>query len=366
MLDLKALLQSMVAQGASDLHLKVGCPPILRLNAELLNVSGPALAAGEVERLVRDMMSDAQWAAFQSKGELDFAYLLDGGAERFRTNIFRQRGLYGAVMRHVKTRVPDFHELGLPPILERIALARRGIVIVSGATGCGKSTTLAAIINYMNARVRRHIVTVEDPIEYLHQNDKSVIDQREVGIDTRSFAAALRHVMRQDPDVIMVGEMRDRESFMAVLGAADVGRLVFGTLHAPEAAQVVLRMMDFFPAGEREGARLQFAANMEAVICQRLLPRRDGRGLIPAVEILLGTSLARKFIRENKIEKLAAAIQDGRDQGMQTFNHSLAELAKGSLITEETALAHSTNPEGLKMNLRGIFLDESRKILGDD
>jgi twitching motility protein PilT len=365
MIVLKELLQEVAARGASDIHFKAGCPPILRLNTRLVDMEAAALTQAEVERIARSLVSEKQWESFQSRGELDIAYLSEG-VGRFRTNVFRQRGMVGVVMRHVKTRIPDFQELGLPAILEKITLAERGIIIVSGVTGCGKSTTLASMVNFINANARRHILTVEDPIEYIYSDDRSVIDQREVGIDTRTFTAALRFVMRQDPDVIMVGEMRDRESFAAVLSAADVGRLVMTTLHSPDAAQVMLRVMDFFPASDRDQVRVQLAANLVAVICQRLLPRRAGEGMVPAVEIMLGTPTVRKFIRENKLEKLTDAIQDGRDEGMQTFNQSLVELVRASVVTEQAAMDYSPNQESLKMNLQGIYLDESRKILGSD
>ncbi len=363
MIVLEDLLRQVVERGASDIHFKVGCPPIMRLNTKLIDMEGARLTKADVEQVGRSLAGDKQWESFQARGELDFAYLSEGGG-RFRTNIFRQRGMVGVVLRHVKTRIPDFKELGLPPILEKIALADRGIVIISGATGCGKSTTLASMINFINVTVRRHIITIEDPIEYIHSDVKSVIDQREVGIDTRTFATALRFIMRQDPDVIMVGEMRDRESFSALLYAADVGRLAMTTLHSQDAAQAMLRVMDFFPANERDQVRVQFAANLVAVVCLRLLPRHDREGMVPAVEVMLGTPSVRKFIRENKFEKLSDAIQDGRDEGMQTLNQSLVGLVKASIVTEQDAMNHSPNRESLKMNLQGIYLDESRKILG--
>jgi len=363
MIVLEDLLRQVVDRGGSDVHLKVGCRPILRLNTGLVDMEGDVLTEAEVERIARSLVSEKQWDIFQKRGDLDVAYLSDG-IGRFRTNIFRQRGMVGVVMRHVRTRIPDFKALGLPPVLEKIALSDRGIIIVSGATGCGKSTTLASMIDFINRNVRRHIVAIEDPIEYIHSDNRSVIDQREVGMDTRTFEAALRYVMREDPDIIMVGEMRDRESFAAVLAAADVGRLVMTTLHSPDAAQAMLRVMDFFPSSDRDQVRVQLAANLVAVICQRLLPRSDGQGMVPAVEIMLGSPTVRNFIRENKIDKLADAIRDGREEGMQTFNQSLVELVKSSVVEEQTAMDHSPNRESLKMNLQGIYLDESRKILG--
>ncbi len=363
MIDLKRLLQQVVDKEASDLHLKAGCPPIMRLQSKLVNMDDKAISGAEMEELAQSILSNERWASLERRGEVDFAYLIEG-VGRFRTNIFRQRGLIGIVMRYVKTRIPSFQELGLPTILEKISLLERGIVIVTGATGSGKSTTLASMINFINSKVRRNIITVEDPIEYIYEDKKSVVNQREVGIDTRSFAAALRLIMRQDPDVIMVGEVRDRESFKAVLAAAEVGHLVFCTLHSPDAAQVVNRIIDFFPVNEREEAKMQLAVNLEAAICQRLLRRADGKGLVPAVEIMLGTPTVRKFIRGSETDKLPDAIQDGMDEGMQTFNQHMVELVKSSIISEEEALAKASNPEALKMNLQGIYLDESRKIIG--
>jgi pilus retraction protein PilT len=236
---------------------------------------------------------------------------------------------------------------------------------VSGSTGCGKSTTQAALIDYINTHKSRNIVTIEDPIEFLHKDKKSIVNQRELGIDTRSFTSALRMIMRQDPDVIMIGEMRERESFTAMLAAAEVGRFVVSTSHSPDAAQVVLRMLDFFSPGERDQARFQLAANLVAVICQRLLRRADRKGMVPAVEILRGTPVVRRLVRENKLEKLPDAIAAGGEEGMQSFNGHLVELVKAGIVSEDEALKGSTNPDALKMNLQGIYLNESHGILGD-
>lgn len=365
MIDLKALLKIVVEKEASDLHLKVGKPPIIRLKTNLIDLDHRPLKSSEVEELARSMMADGQWEAFQRRGEIDYAYI-EEEVGRFRTNVFRQCGLVGIVMRYVKAKIPTFEELHLPPVLKEISLADKGIVIVSGATGCGKSTTLAAMVGFINKMRRRNIVTIEDPIEFLHSDEQSIISQREVGIDTRSFASALKVVLRQDPDIVMVGEMRDRDSFAAGLSAAETGHLVLSTSHSPDAAQVIVRIMEFFSPDERNLARFQLASNLVAIICQRLLRRADADGLVPAVEIMRGSPTVQKLIRENKIHKLRDAIRDGRDEGMQTFNQHLVKLVQNSFVTEEEALANSSNPEALKMNLQGIFLDESRQILGTE
>jgi pilus retraction protein PilT len=239
----------------------------------------------------------------------------------------------------------------------------RGIILLTGTTSCGKSTTLAAMIHHININRKKHIISVEDPIEYLHTDDLSIINQREVGIDTESFHVALKHVMRQDPDVILVGEMRDAQSFMAALAASDTGHLVFSTLHTTNASQVVGRILDFFQQHEREQIRLQLSMNLRAAVSQRLVPLASGKGVVPAVEILVNNLTVQKLIYENKVEKLPAAIETGTDDGMQTFNQSLLKLYNEKLITREVALEYSSNPEALQMNMQGIFLDESRRIL---
>jgi twitching motility protein PilT len=265
-------------------------------------------------------------------------------------------------MRFVKAQIPSFAELHLPDQLAKIATAERGIVLVTGATGCGKSSTLAAMLEHINLHEKCHVITLEDPIEFVFEDKNSVIEQREVGLDTLSFERALVHVMRQDPDVIMIGEMRDSQSFMAALAAADTGHLVFSTLHTTNAYSVIGRVLDFFPAHERDQLRRQIATNLQAVICQRLVPAIQG-GVVPAVEIMINTPMVRKLIEENRLDKLSAAVETGTEDGMQTFNQALYKLVKAKMITEEEALAKATNPDALRMNFRGIFLDESRRIL---
>ncbi len=362
MIDVKALLSDMVLRKASDVHLKVGSVPIFRIDSYLQPTDYDPLSAEETEKIANEIMSAYHRERFQAHNEVDFAYEAEG-LGRFRTNIFRQRGVVGIVMRMVKMNIPSFEELGLPPILKRIALSERGIILTTGTTSCGKTTTTAAMIDYINQNKRMHILSVEDPIEYLHRDKKSIINQREVGIDTESFHAALRRVMRQDPDVIVIGEMRDSESFMAALSSADTGHLVFSTLHTTDTSQAVGRILEFFPLEERDQIRQQLSANLRAVICQRLVPRASGEGVVPAVEILTNNLTIQKLIHENKLLKLPAAVETGRDDGMQSFNQSLLELYNKKLITKEDALTHATNPDALKMNMQGIFLDEARRIL---
>ncbi|MBU0744319.1 MAG: PilT/PilU family type 4a pilus ATPase, partial [Gammaproteobacteria bacterium] len=283
----------------------------------------------------------------------------------FRVNVFRQRGDIGIVMRIVKNKIPDFAQLNLPDLFKDIAMFERGIVLITGASSMGKSTTLAAIIDYINNHKKCHIMTIEDPIEYLHEDKHSIINQREVGLDTESFHIALRHVIRQDPDIILIGEMRDAETFQTALSASETGHLVFSTLHASDTSQVVDRILDFFPTGQHNQIKMQLSFNLKAVSCQRLMPRADGTGVIPAVEAMIVNPIIMKIIRENKMDRLQSVIQACAEEGMLTFNQSLVRLVNSNLISMGTALANSSNPEALKMNIKGIKLDEDRRILGE-
>ena len=362
MLDLKTILTEMALKNASDLHLKVGNVPIFRIDSILTKTEHDVLSGEVVKQLAADLMGDHHAKMFESDNEVDFAYEYPG-VGRFRTNVFRQRGDVGIVLRMVQIEIPSFEELGLPPVLEKIAMKERGIILVTGTTSCGKSTTLAAMINYINQHERCHILTVEDPIEYLHHDKQSIINQREVGIDTESFHIALKHVMRQDPDVIVIGEMRDSQSFMAALAASDTGHLVFSTLHTTDSSQAVGRILDFFPSNERDQVRMQLSTNLEGVICQRLIPHISGKGVAPAVEILTHNLTVQKMISENKLDKIPAAIETGSDDGMQNFNQALLKLYNDKLISKEEALGNATNAEALKMNMQGIFLDEAKRII---
>jgi twitching motility protein PilT len=294
--------------------------------------------------------------------EIDFSYNLPG-VGRFRTNCFQQRGQFCLAMRYVKTNVPSFEELGLLPVLKSIAESPRGIVLLTGSTGSGKSTTLAAMVEHINANHRKHIITLEDPIEYVFEDNQSVIEQREIGLDTLSFAHGLKHVLRQDPDVIMVGEMRDAVSFQAAMSAADTGHLVLSTLHTTNAAQSVGRILDFFKPDERDQVRRQLSATLQAVICQRMVPTVAG-GMTPAQEIMINTGTVRKLIEENRIEKLPAAIETGGEDGMLNFNQALFQLVKDGKVSQKEALLKATNAQALEMNFQGIFLTEGKRILG--
>ncbi|MCP4649249.1 MAG: PilT/PilU family type 4a pilus ATPase [PVC group bacterium] len=363
-IDLIAVLKAMVTKGASDAHLKVDRPPVFRIKKDLISSDFPVLSNKDIEKIAYFMMRERHRREFERKNEIDFSYQLpDVG--RFRVNVFRQRGDVGIVMRVVKNKIPSVQELCIPPIFQNIAMYERGIIIVTGASSMGKSTTLAAMIDHINRSKRSHIITIEDPIEYVHEDKQSIINQREVGLDTESFHQALRYVIRQDPDVILIGEMRDAETFQTALAASETGHLVFSTLHAADTSQVVDRIMDFFPAEQHAMVRMQLSFNLKAVTCQRLMPRADGEGVIPAVEIMLINPTIMKLLRENKTEKLESTIRAFSEAGMITFNQSLVSLVKSELITLESAMANSSNPEALKMNLKGIYLDEDRRILGE-
>ena len=358
---LHSLLKFAVNMGASDIHVKPGHHATIRISGELFPVQVDPPSKEQVEEIVRHIIPRHLEARLDREKEVDFSYMHES-LGRFRANVFHQRGNLCIAMRHVKSHIPSFTELHLPETLSKIASAERGITFVTGATGSGKSSTMAAMLDHVNTNEKCHIITLEDPIEYAFEDKQSIIEQREVGLDTLSFERALVHVMRQDPDVIMIGEMRDSQSFMAALAAADTGHMVITTLHTNTAYSSIGRILDFFPSHERDQIRRQLAANLQAVICQRLVPAVAG-GVVPAVEIMVNSPMVRKLIEENRIDKLSAAIETGTEDGMQTFNQSLYKLVKAKMITEENALLRATNPDALKMNFRGIFLDESRRIL---
>ncbi len=356
------ILTTAVQGGASDVHLKIGTPVIFRINRQLVSIECPHPTEEWLDKVVEQIVPRHARKRLEEEHEVDFSYLAPG-IGRFRTNCFQQRGQACLAMRFVKTQVPSFADLGLLEGTKKIAESARGIVLVAGSTGCGKSTTLAAMIEHINATSRKHIITMEDPIEYVFEDNQSIIEQREVGLDTLSFGHALKHVLRQDPDIIMVGEMRDATSFAAAMSAADTGHLVLSTLHTTNAAQSVNRILDFFKADEREQIRRQLAGTLQAVICQRMVATIAG-GVTPAQEILLNSGTVKKLIEENRLDKLPAAIETGTDDGMQNFNQALFQLVKDGKVSREEALAKATNAQALEMNFQGIFLSEGKRILG--
>ncbi len=356
------ILRTAVEGGASDIHLKIATPVVFRINRQLMAIECPYPTAEWMNSIVKQVTPAHLSRKLDEEREIDFSYFLPG-IGRFRTNLFQQRGQWCFAMRFVKTMVPSFEELGLLPVIRRIAESPRGIVLVAGSTGCGKSTTLAAMVEHINASSKKHIITLEDPIEYVFEDNQSVIEQREVGLDTLSFHHALVHVLRQDPDIIMIGEMRDAISFTAAMSAADTGHLVLSTLHTTNASQSVNRILDFFKAEEREQIRRQLSGCMQAVICQRMVTTVGGT-VTPALEILINTPTVKKLIEENRLDKLPAAIETGMEDGMLNFNQSLFQLVKDGKASQKEALTKASNPQALEMNFKGIFLDEGRRILG--
>src|SRR3989454_5555431 len=355
------ILKTAVEGGASDIHLKIGTPVIFRINRQLIAIECPLPTEDWINKVAQQLTPGTLRERVTEEREADFSYFVPN-IGRFRTNLFQQRGQWCLAMRHVKTHVPSFEELGLLAQVKKIAESPRGIVLLAGATGCGKSTTLAAMIEHINANFKKHIITMEDPIEYVFEDNQCVVEQREVGLDTLSFHHALKHVLRQDPDIIMIGEMRDSVSFTAAMSAADTGHLVLSTLHTTNAGQSVNRILDFFKADEREQIRRQLAGTMQAVVCQRMVATIAG-GMTPAVEIMINTATVKKLMEENRLDKLPAAIETGNDDGMINFNQALFKLVKDGKVTEQEALSKASNPQALEMNFKGIFLDEGRRIL---
>ncbi len=355
------ILKTAVEGEASDVHVKIGTPIIFRINRQLIAIECPFPTVEWMNSIVEQVTPAHLKKRVEQEREADFSYFVPG-IGRFRTNLFQQRGQWCLAMRYVKTHVPSFQELGLLEQIKKIAESPRGIVLLAGSTGCGKSTTLAAMIEHINANFKKHIVTLEDPIEYVFEDNQCVIEQREVGLDTLSFHHALKHILRQDPDIIMIGEMRDSISFTSAMSAADTGHLVLSTLHTTNASQSVSRILDFFKADEREQIRRQLAGTMQAVVCQRMTNTLSG-SMTPALEIMINTPTVRKLIEENRLDKLAAAIETGVEDGMINFNQALFNLVKEGKVSEQEALSKASNPQALEMNFKGIFLDEGRRIL---
>jgi len=341
--SIKSLLREAVERGASDLHLSTGVPPIVRLDGRLVPLPYEAMTAAVSDRLVLSLMSEPQRKRFEEEWELDLSveYPEIG---RFRVNVHRQRGSVEAAIRVVNDVILPLRKLGIPPVVEEIARKQSGLVLVTGPTGSGKTTTLAAIVDMINSERQCMIVTIEDPIEYIHQNKRSVIKQREVTSDTHSFAQALRHVLRQDPDVIVIGEMRDLETISTALVAAETGHMVFATLHTPDASQTIDRMIDVFPPHQQEQARIQVANTLQAVVSQQLLAVPGDRGRVVAVEILVATPAVRKIVRSHKTEQLFTTMQTGWEIGMITMDKSLKMLYQQGLVSREDAVSRCRYP----------------------
>ncbi|MCY1080571.1 type IV pilus twitching motility protein PilT [Archangium lansingense] len=362
-MELNEILQIALRGGASDIHLKAGLPPMFRVDGSLVPLKdGKRLPPEEVARMVFGIMNEFQKEKFKQSNEVDLAYGVPG-LGRFRVNVFQQRGTIGAVMRVIPTKVMAIKELMLPPILEKICLDERGLILVTGTTGSGKSTTLAAMIDHINATETNHIMTIEDPIEFLIRDKRSIVNQREVGVDTMSFAQALKSALRQDPDVILVGEMRDHETIETALAAAETGHLVMSTLHTLDATETVNRIVSAFPPYQQKQVRIQLASVLKAVVSQRLIPRADGKGRVAAVEVLRCTARVKELIEDkDRTKEIPDAISQGFDTyGMQTFDQSLMSLVKQGLVTYEEAHRQATNPDDFALRFSGISATSDSK-----
>lgn len=355
------LLAYAVASGASDIHLKPHQAPHIRVSGMLVPSGFETLSPETLTAIVDELVPVHLRQQFATDHEVDFSHR-EPEVGRFRVSAFLGEGVPALAIRHVKGEIPSVEDLNLPPQLHRLAEYPSGLVVLSGTTGCGKSTTLAAVVEEINTKYERRIITVEDPVEFAFTDKRSVITQREIGLDTSSFVSALRHVLRQDPDVILIGEMRDVETVRVAVLAAETGHLVFTTLHAGTASIAVPRLLDLFPASEQDQIRMALSANLRAIVCQRLIPASAG-GVVPAVELLFNTPTVSKLLSKNQLHVLSAAMESGGEDGMQTFNQALYQLIRSGRVTEKEGLRQATNPESLAMNLKGIFLDEGRKIL---
>ncbi|MBI3549555.1 MAG: type IV pilus twitching motility protein PilT [Elusimicrobia bacterium] len=354
MTSMSELFMLMQEKGASDLHLTAGAPPIIRIDGELIATPFPRLNPEVTQSLVFSLMTDAQRQRYEATNEVDLAFGIKG-IGRLRMNVFRQRGAVGAAIRAIPASFKTFEEIGMPAVIHEIMKIPKGLILVTGPTGSGKSTTLASMIDYLNEHRSVHIVTIEDPIEYVHSHKKSIVNQREVGADTENFTAALRHVLRQDPNVILIGEMRDLETIQAALTIAETGHLVLATLHTTDTAQAINRIIDVFPPHQQEQIRVQLSFVLQAIFCQQLLPHSSGSGRALASEVLIVTSAVRNLVREQKVEQILMTIQTGGKYGMQTMNQALADLYKKGRITYQEALLRSMDVEDLKRLLqRGI------------
>jgi len=360
-MNIRTVLEKMIAARASDLHLKAGTPPVVRVDGVLYTLDEPPPSAQQLREVGQQLLNEEQRQHFATYNEIDFAFGVSGLA-RFRANIFMQRGTPALALRHVPVEVPTIDDLHMPPMVKELAFSPRGLILVTGRTGSGKSTTLAAMIDSINKTTTRNIITVEDPIEFLHRDRLSFIHQREVGLDTRSFHDGLRYVLRQDPDIILVGEIRDLETMSTALMAADTGHLVLSTLHTTDVVQTLQRIISFYPPHQHDEIRMNIASNLRATICQRLIARADGAGRVPAVEVMVSTPTIREYIlNADKVPMIHTAVAEGVTQyGMQTFDQSVLQLLRDGLISEEEAIKNCNNPNELALKLKGISAASDR------
>ncbi len=353
MADIHEFLKIMIEKGASDLHVAVASPPLIRVHGELSPLPYPALTPTDTKNLCYSLLTEAQKHKFEEDSELDFSFGIRG-LSRFRGNLFLQKGSVGGAFRTVPYRIQGFSELGLPPVVAELTKQPRGLVLVTGPTGSGKSTTLAAMIDKVNTERREHVMTVEDPIEFVHESRRCLVNQREVYADTKGFNHALKHVLRQDPDIVLIGEMRDLETIEAALVVAETGHLVFSTLHTNSAVQTINRVIDVFPPSQQPQVRAQLSVVLQAVISQQLLPRVDGKGRVLAVEVMIPNAAIRNLVREQKVHQIYSQMQVGQAKhGMQTMSQSLLDLYQRRMISYEEAMGHATEPDELHTMLTG-------------
>lgn len=358
--DMHDLLSLTVKRTASDLHLKAGRPPLLRVGGDVVPTERSPLSAEEVRDLCFSIMPPEQTERFKVRHEIDFGYSLPGVA-RFRINVFQQQGLMGMAVRNIPFHPPDIDTLGLPAVVKEIAERPNGMVLVTGPSGSGKSTTVAGIVEYVNRRRYRHVVTIEDPIEFVFEDKKALINQREIGFDTSNFVDALKYALRQDPDIVVVGEMRDRETIETAVHAAETGHLLFSTLHTNDAAQSVNRIIDMFPAEQQQQIRIQLGAMLQCIISQRLVRRLDGKGMALACEVMVQSPRIRELIIDGKIKEITHTIEGSTElYHMQSLNQSLADLIRDGVVSEDDAMLVSTDTSSLRMNLQGIVRGAGR------
>lgn len=362
---LTEMLQKVLAMKGQDLIIKVGTQPRTRVGTRIEALPMEPVKAEATAAIAKELLDERQEVSLTRNRSVDFAFTLWGSEQRFRANIFYQQSTLSMVIRTLWKAIPTFEDLGIPAVMKKIPLERSGIVLIGGTVASGKTTTLTAMIDMMNHSVARHIITVEDPVEYLHEDDQCIINQREVGSDSNDFASALKYVVRQSPDCVVIGEMRDAEAFNFALAAAEVGRLVLATVHAKSVVQIFDRVLGFFPPEQREQVLSHLSFNITCFACQKLLHRKDGQGLVPAFEIMIGNYTTRQLAREKKFDKMPQAMRNASNEGMQTFDQSLLQLHEQGIISQEEAMKSSERPQELENHMKGIQIDGMKgKILG--